>query len=352
MARKFLDAVLVAIGAVMASSAAQAQSDVSFKDKTVNMVIGYGAGGGTDTVGRLVAKFFAKHLPGQPAMVVRNMPGADGTIAINYMLKQTKPDGLTVTTGSSTQIDPLNYRKPQANYDPTRFVYVGGLGQKGTSLLIRSDAEPRLYDRKASPVIMGSVGALPRSGMQITAWGIELLGWNAKWVVGYPGTNEIMIALERGEIDMTSVANTTRTQQMIAGGKFHVFVQPGVTVGGKAVPVPDFASAPVLSRLLEGKIKDSLVGSAFDYWRSINSIDKWLGLMPETPPAIAESYRAALGRMATDAEFDEARQRVNEDTTPVPHTDIEYLIRAIAATSTEAMDYVKVILRKQGVNVQ
>lgn len=341
-----------AIASVWCATAAQAQETVSFKDKTVTMVIGYAAGGGTDTVGRLVARFFAKHLPGNPIVVSRNMPGADGTIALNYMIKQTKPDGLTVTTGSSTQIDPLNYRKPQVEYDPTQFAFVGGMGQKGTGLLIRSDALPRLADPKSPPVIMGSVGALPRSGMQITAWGIELLGWNAKWVVGYPGTNELMIALERGEVDMTSVANTTRTQQLVSSGKYRVFVQPGVTVGGKAMPVADFADAPVLSDLLEGKVTDPLAQKAFDYWRSINSIDKWIGLLPGTQPAVVESYRTALQRAAADPEFTEIRAKITEDTTPVAHQDIELLVKTIAATSTEAMEYVKVILRKQGVQVQ
>lgn len=335
-----------------AAGAAQAQEAVSFEDKTVTMIIGYAAGGGTDTVGRLVARFFAKHLPGNPTVIVRNVPGADGTIALNYMIKQTKPDGLTVTTGSSTQIDPLNYRKPQADYDPTKFPFVGGMGQKGTGLLIRSDAVTRLADPQASPVIMGSVGALPRSGMQITAWGIELLGWNAKWVVGYPGTNELMIALERGEIDMTSVANTSRTQQLVKSGKYRVFVQPGVTVGGKTLPVGEFADAPVFSDLLQGKVTDPLAQKAFDYWRSINSIDKWIGLLPDTPPAIVDSYRAALQRAAGDPEFIEVRAKITEDTTPVAHQDIELLVATIAATPNDAMEYVKIILRKQGVQVQ
>lgn len=336
----------------LAASAAGAQETVSFKDKSVTMIIGYAVGGGTDTVGRLAARFFAKHLPGSPTVIVRNVPGADGTIALNYMMKQTKPDGLSVTTGSSTQIDPLNYRKPQVEYDPTRFPFVGGMGQKGTGLLIHTDAVERLSDPLAQPVIMGSVGALPRSGMQITAWGIELLGWNAKWVVGYPGTNELMIALERGEIDMTSVANTTRTQQLVKSGKYRVFVQPGVMIGGKTLPVDEFPDAPVFSDLLQGKVTDPLARKAFDYWRSINSIDKWIGLLPGTPPVIVESYRAALHRAADDPEFVEVRKKITEDTTPVAHQDIELLVKTIAATPTEAMEYVKIILRKQGVQVQ
>ena len=77
--------------------------------------------------------------------------------------------------------------------------YGGGIGRGGSTVVIRKDAEDRLYDKSKPPVIMGAVGGQPRSGMQTTAWGIEILGWNAKWVLGYPGTNDLVLALERGE---------------------------------------------------------------------------------------------------------------------------------------------------------
>src|SRR5438046_774879 len=80
---------------------------------------------------------------------------------------------------------------------------VGG----GSVLIINKEAEQRLHDKRARPVVMGSPGGIPRSGMQMTVWGSEFLGWNTKWVIGYRGTSELMLALERGEIDMTSTAN-------------------------------------------------------------------------------------------------------------------------------------------------
>ena len=62
---------------------------------------------------------------------------------------------------------------------------------------------------------MGALGGVPRSGMQTTAWGIDYLGWNAKWVLGYRGTNDLMVALERGEIDMTSTGNLFQIQKFL-----------------------------------------------------------------------------------------------------------------------------------------
>src|SRR3954453_7713296 len=105
-----------------------AQEPVSFQGKQILMVIGYAAGGGTDTAGRLIAANLGKHLPGNPTIVVQNVPGGDGMVALNYIVQQTKPDGLTITMGSGTQIDPLHSRKPQAKYDPKDFNFIGGAG--------------------------------------------------------------------------------------------------------------------------------------------------------------------------------------------------------------------------------
>jgi tripartite-type tricarboxylate transporter receptor subunit TctC len=132
---------------------AQAQD---FAGKQVTMIIGSAPGGGTDTSGRVIAQFIANYLPGKPNLIVRNIPGAQGVTAMNYFVKQVAPDGLTITMGSTTQADPLFYRKSTAQFDPTKFHIIGGVGRGGTVLMIRKDAEPRLYDKKQPPVIMGS----------------------------------------------------------------------------------------------------------------------------------------------------------------------------------------------------
>ena len=344
-------ALVVASVLTWAIPHAFAADSVSFKDQTITMIIGYAPGGGTDSGGRLAARFLAKHLPGNPKVIVRNMPGADGATALNYMMLQTKPDGLTVTTGSSTQIDPLNYRKAQVHYDPLTFRYIAGMGRKGTALLINVDAEKRLADRSTAPVVMGSVGALPRSGMQITAWGIGFLGWNAKWVVGYGGTSAVTLALERGEIDMTSLQEPNAIQRLVESSRFRILAQPGTFEGGKLVPMPGYGDAPLLSDMLVGKIADPVAQKAYDYWIAINAIDKWLALMPGTPEPVVAAYRAAMTATAQDPEFEDLRRKLSDDVIVVPYQTIEDIIRRIAATSDEAIDYQKVLLRGQGLDV-
>src|SRR5262249_2633666 len=157
--------------------------------------------------GRLIAPYLTKYLPGNPTVVVRNMPGADGIVALNYFVQQADRDGLTVVAGDAPSIDPIRYRAPQSHYDPGKFEYVGGIGRGGSMITRSSAAEKRLHDKTAPPVTMGIAAAVPRSGQLIAAWGIGFLDWNAKWVVGYRSTNALMIALEQGEIDMTATSN-------------------------------------------------------------------------------------------------------------------------------------------------
>jgi hypothetical protein len=300
----------------------------------------------------LVASLLANHLPGKPAVMVRNIPGAQGITAMNFFVKQVVPDGLTVMTGATTQADPLLYRKPQSQFDPTTFAFVGGVGRGGTVMLIRKDAEPRLHDRSAAPVVMGALGGVPRSGMQTTAWGIEYLGWNAKWVLGYRGTNELMIALERGEIDMTSTANLFQIQNFMDTGRFKILSQSGTLQRGDTVPRPEFGDAPMFARLMQGKIKDPIIQKAFDYWATMTSLDKWFALPPSTPDAFVRVHREAYDAASSGTEFAELGKKISEDLEPMRHDDVTFLINRLGGTPPEAVAAISAMLRKQGVEAE
>jgi tripartite-type tricarboxylate transporter receptor subunit TctC len=333
-------------------SAAVAQEPVSFRGKTVTMIIGFAAGGGTDAFGRLAATFLGTYLPGAPTVVVRNVPGADGVTAMNYLVQQVAPDGYTITTASSTTADPLNYRKPQSHFDATTFPVVGGAGRGGEVLLINKEAEKRLLDKQAAPVVMGSLGGNPRSGMQMTAWGIEFLGWNAKWVVGYRGTSELMLALERGEIDMSSTANLFLVQKLVESGKFSILVQTGSLKNGDMVARPEFGGAPIFAKMMQGKIKDAVAIKAFEHWKGIALMDKWLALPPNSPKPMIDVYREAYAKMAQDADFIDRSKKISEDFLPMSNRDVETLINTLGSTPPEATDYTSTMLRKQGLELQ
>jgi tripartite-type tricarboxylate transporter receptor subunit TctC len=336
----------LAAGAVACGTAA-AQGSL-FQGKTVTVIVGYAAGGGTDTFARLVAGSLASHLPGAPTVIVRNVPGADGITAMNYFVEQVASDGLTLAVNASTTADPLNWRKPQAHYDPTKFAVVGGAGRGGVLLVISKDAERRLYDKQVRSVVMGSLSGLPRSGMQMTAWGIEYLGWNARWITGYRGTSELMIALERGEIDMTSTGNLFHVQKLIDTGRFKVLAQTGMLKNGTRLRRPEFADVPVFETMLAGRITDPLMRKAFAYWSSNSSIDKWVALPPHRPEAMLEAYRETYARMIADADFVERGRKMSDDFEPWLHGEVELLISTLGTIPPEAIDQLGAMLRKQG----
>ena len=340
------------LGFIAFASAALGQSASYFQGKTVTVMVGYAAGGGTDTFARLAAGFLANYLPGSPAVIVRNVPGADGITAMNYFVEQIAPDGLTIAVNASTTADPMNWRKPQAHYDPTKFGVIGGAGRGGTLLVIAKEAEKRLYDKQARPVIMGSLSGLPRSGMQMTAWGIEFLDWNAKWVIGYRGTTELMIALERGEIDMTSTGNLFQVEKLLATGRYKVLAQTGMLRNGARIPRPEFSDVPVFEKMLEGKIQDPLMRKGFAYWSSNSAIDKWLSLPPQAPSAMLDVYRAAYAKIIENPDFIDRGKKMSDDFEPWQSGEVESLINTLGQTPPEAIDQISVMLHKQGLQGQ
>ena len=340
--------LLACLTMFLAAGATRAAEAPSFQGKTITMIIGAGAGGGTDSSGRLIASFLADHLPGKPALVVRNMPGANGVTGMNFFAQQAAADGLTITMGSSSQADPLHYRRPQSRFDPATFEMIGGAGRGGTVLIINKAAEARLFDKTRKPVVMGSLVGVPRSGMQATAWGVELLGWNVKWVVGYQSTNDLLLALERGEIDMTSTGNLQQYQKLINLGGFRAFSQSGAIHGGKLVARPDFGDAPMFPDMVAKRVTTPLMEKAFTFWSAMTSIDKWVALPPATPKPLVDVYRATYADAMHSPEFIELGQKISEDFTPMAWTDVAALVRTIGGTPPEAVNFIADMLRGQG----
>lgn len=338
---------LLVFAAVIWASGVAAQDPIDFSGKTVTIVVPSKPGGGTDASARLIGSMIADELPGKPRLIVRNVPGGGGLTALNYFVQQTQPDGLNIVMGSSSHSDPINYRRPQSKYDPTSFVLFGAIGRGGSVLIIRKDANVRLTDKSKLPVVMGSVGGVPRFSLQMTAWGIDLLGWNAKWVVGYRGTDDLMLAIDRGEVDMTATSNHFQITKLLSTGKFEILAQTGSLRDGKHVPRDEYP-APLFSDMLAGKISDKTAAQAYEFWRGLGSIDKWVALPPGTSPAIAEVYREAFKRVVVKPEFKEGGKKISEDFDAMAWQDIDRLHKVLGSTPPEAIAYISQMLRKQG----
>jgi hypothetical protein len=332
--------------AAAATTTAQAADPVTFKDKTLTMIIGYAAGGGVDAAGRLAAVYFTKYLPGNPTIVARNMPGADGTVALNHFVRQVKPDGLTFTAGSGAQLEPSSYRSPNSQHDPATFEFIGGLSRGGIFLLMSKEAEKKLLG-KGEPAAMGAMDG-SRAGEQMVFWGKEFLDWNAKWVVGYRGTADTANALEKGEVDMASTANTFLIKQLLETGKFTLVAQTGVLVDGKIVPRASFRDVPLFPDLMAGKISDPAAKQAFDFWVATSSQDPWFGLPPQTPVDIVAVYRDAFRKVVQDPEFLEKGRRISDEIGAQTHEDMQLMVKKATELTDAGEAYLRTTQQKQG----
>jgi hypothetical protein len=346
-------AFLAALALLSAGAAADATEALSLQGKTVTIVVGTTTGGTTDFSARLMGQYLAKYLPGAPTVIVQNRPGAHALNALSYFAQQAKPDGLTLAVGSITELDPQNYRVAQSHYDPSTFAMLGGVELGGGILIIRQEARPRLLDKSAAPVSMGSVSGYPHVTMLMTAWGIDYLGWNARWVQGYPSeTASVVLALERGEVDMTGFSATGLSDPLLDRSKYAIIYQTGSHAGMVPSPLPAIAATPLFTAAMRGKIADPLAQKAFDYWRNTSSVINWAALPPGTPTDIVDTYRTAFAKAAADPGLTVQGKNFSRDFSTVSWQNLVATVRALADTSPEILGFMPEMLRRQGLKVQ
>jgi tripartite-type tricarboxylate transporter receptor subunit TctC len=329
------------------ASATWAAESVSFAGKTITMTVGYAPGGGVDAMGRLLAQYMAKRLPGTPTIIVRNMPGAGGIISLNWMVTQTKPDGLTFALAASTEIDPV-FRPASAIYDASKFEIVGGTAKAGTGITISKAAMTRLTDPNGEPVTMGAPGAV-RSAMQLTLWGSAYLGWHTKWVLGYRGTKDMKLALERGEIDMTGLGVPEDVREIMATGKFVNLIQSGLRTKTGYVPTPAYEGAPLITDLLKDKLTTSVEKQGLQYTLLMTSINLWVSLKEGTPAHIVAAYRKAYHETFNDPDFIEKAKKIIPDLVEVDGDDMHDEVTTLAELPPEVIAFMKAMGEKQGV---
>src|SRR5712671_6775195 len=189
--------IALSVVAVLASCGASSGQDF-YAGKTLSVVAGFPPGGGVDGEMRVLTRFIAKYIPGQPGIVPRNMQGAGGIILANHLYNMAAADGLTLgMPGRSGFL--LSNVVPQKgiNYDLARFSYIGGAGSAANALWVhRRTGITSVADlkRARTPIVVGALNA--RSENAIAPRVLESYeGWPLKIVTGYPGFSEVLIAL-------------------------------------------------------------------------------------------------------------------------------------------------------------
>ena len=233
-----------------ATASAHAAETDFYAGKTLTIIAGLPPGGGVDGEMRVLAQYFSKYIPGHPLIVARNMPGAGGIVLGNYINSVAVPDGLTLAMpGRSGFL--LSNVVPQKGigYDLTKLSYVGGAGSAVNALWVSAKLRiASIQDLKTrKPDI--TIGALTARSENAIAPRVLAAyeGWPLKIVTGYAGFSEVLIAVERGEVDglFTHEGSIDNTRpDMIAAGALKPVVQsyqslPNVPVLAEVVTNPD-----------------------------------------------------------------------------------------------------------------
>jgi tripartite-type tricarboxylate transporter receptor subunit TctC len=341
---------LVVVLVALAASAfpAIAQQDVSFRGKTVRMIVGSVPGGVTDLGARMMARFIGRYLPQSPTIIVQNMPAANGIAAANYFYQQSAADGLTFLAGSSSQVTPDVIRtNPAVRYDPTQFDFIGGVQNAGSLLIVTKSARERLEQRGGDPVVMAQVGGA-RTASLMAVLCAEYLGWNLRWVTGYQGTPQVVLALQKGEADMLDTAGVGAIAPLLASGDLVPVLQTGIFAGGALKRRDAFPDAPLLSEAFEERTAGA-ARRAIDNWLKAVQIGKYFALPPRTPAGVVAAYREAFARMQDDPEFrQQAKTAIDPDYVMMSARETKQLIEDLVATPHEDLEFLNRLRNKYG----
>jgi tripartite-type tricarboxylate transporter receptor subunit TctC len=289
--------LVVSLAWVVRVPGTAAQSSKShYEGKTVTILVSSNPGGGTDTAARLVGRFLPKYLPGQPQTIIQNMPGGGGTIANNYFVAKAKPDGLMLFQDSSSGLGNFTRGGSRIKYDPRKNQAIGSITRGGSLMMVSKAAHPRLTDPKAKKVVVGDSDGI-RTWVATLVWAAEYLGWNVRFVYGYPGSQELQLALRQGEIDLWGTSNAKLINDFVKEGKHDVLFQQ------EDERRPGFPNVPTFEEVLGDKKPKGAAWEGYLAWSGPNEIDKFLVAPEGTPKDLVATLRAAFTKMGQDEEF-------------------------------------------------
>lgn len=312
---------------------ATAQEPVAqfYKGRTVTIVVGYTTGGAYDTHARVTARHWTRHIPGNPVIVLQNMPGAGSLVSANHVYNVAPKDGTVLGTFSrGNAMYPL--LEGQAQFDPMKFNWIGSPA-KETSLTIAWHQTPfkTIEDLRSKELVVGATGAGGDSFVMPHMFNATL-GTKFKVVSGYPGTNDAMLAIERGEIQGIAsvsygVVKATRPS-WFAEGKLNVILQQALE------PHPtDFKGVPMAQSFATNPIDRQALELVLSRQTMAYPITAPPGVDPERIKALRTSFDATM----KDPEFLAEANKVGMEVDTVSGERIAEIITKLYASPREAV---------------
>ena len=300
----------VAFAACLLAAAipARAQSVAEFyRGKTITVFVGSSPGGDYDVRARLVARHMDRHVPGNPKIVVQNMPGGGGLRAINHVYRIAPRDGTVV--GAIDQQAPLGqaFGDKGVEYDLTKSSYIGNTTSSPIVLVSWHTSPVKTFaEALKTELVMGATGAGSAS-VQVPLMINALIGAKFRVVSGYPGGNEIYLAMENGEVAGRATQNwagwKSQKPDWLRDGKINLLAQAG------AKKHPDLPDVPLLADFAKNDEDRQILRVYFataDMARPL-----WVG--PEIPSERVDALRRAFDATMADRDFLDDARRVNVD---------------------------------------
>jgi tripartite-type tricarboxylate transporter receptor subunit TctC len=330
----------LAVLALQAAGSAQAQNDPVaefYKDKTVNIVVGYGSGGGYDLYARLVAQFLGKHIPGNPSVIVQNMPGAGGLRAARNLATAAAKDGTVL--GMLAQTLPfdtlLGYT---SDVDAGRLTWIGRAAMNvEVGVALAKSGITSVDDLRKREVPVAGTGGTASSTV-VPFLLNKLAGTRFKLIAGYKSANEALVTMERGEVDMVGAIGIatifSRHAARLKDGTLKIIYQSALTRH------PSIPNVPTIGEL--GNDKDDR--AILDLFASGSAIGRALVAPPDVPPARAAALRRALAATLADPELVALSKKGNLVLEPGSAEELEGIVRKVLATPKPIADKAKTVL--------
>lgn len=335
---------IVAISAVVCAtslfaSPTNAQSaDGFYKGKTVRIICALGAGGPYDAYARLVARHIGKQLPGNPSVVVENMPGAGGILAANHVYKVAAQDGTVLGALHQGTTLAQAISTPNIEYDARKFNWIGRITSGGTDVHYSYVGKgPATFDDLFKREVVVAGGGPTSMSVILPSAVVNLMGGKLKILSGYKGTAETDLALERGEVDM-ALQNweelRANRSEALSAKKFNLIVQYQLKRHPQLPDVPaivEQAKSEEERQIWTVMLQPATVGHTFTAG-------------PGVPAERVAQLRKAFDSLAADANLKGEAQKAKLELDPMPAREVAQLVDAVFKIDAAAMSRAKEIL--------
>ena len=336
--------VLAALVAATSVASADPVADF-YRGKQVQIYVGYGAGGGYDAYARLIARHLGRHIPGEPRVVVQNMPGAGSLRAANFIFNRAPNDGTAwATFGRNMIMLGLLGGNSNVQFDPRRFTWLGSPSSEQDDaymLLARKDAQAKtLAEARAPggpPLLLGGT-ADGSTETDIALLMKRTAGLNVKIISGYPDSNAINIALDRSELEgrfigLSAVAST-RPEWLKPGSIMQPLMQ-----FARATRHPRFADTPTARELARDEPGRQLIELAeTPYLLSRPYVGP-----PDVPPDRAKALQSAFADTFKDPQFLADAAKLQVDISPVGPQEALRMLDRVAQAPADLKEEIRTL---------